>query len=147
MNMKIDDIHSIHKELIGEAVGDNKIDNMTDALKLAAGVELDKFGMSLMAESLSQFIGHYVNPEYVPFKSAVIDLILRYRIMDGAEQADLFDKIRSMFKQIFIEKYGSEGADKAEVLANIYSDQMIAVFKKNSVQANTEMYPENPTVY
>lgn len=151
MNLKIEDIYEIRNDLLGapkvEAVGDNKIDNMMADLKLATSVELDRFAMMMMADGLSKFTKQYVTPEYAPFKQKVVDLIMRYRVTDGEEQADLFNKIQSMFKQIFVEKFGADSAEKAGVLANLYAEQMIAIFKKNSAQANTEMYPKDQTVY
>jgi hypothetical protein len=151
METKIEDIYEIRNDLLGapkvEAVGDNKIDNMMADLKLAAGVELERFAMKMLADGMSKFAQQYATPEYLPFKEKVVDLIMRYRVTDGEEQADLFNKIQSMFKQIFVEKFGADSAEKAGVLAMQYAEQMIAIFKKNSAQANTEMYPKDQTVY
>lgn len=134
-------VKELYTELV-EAIGDNKVDNMTDELKRATEVELDRFVSQMLQTNVKRFASAYALPQYEAFRESFKDILLRYQVMDGEEKGDLFVKIEQMFKDIFTEKYAGLGPEAAELTAKLYAEQMIKVFKDNSIQMNTEMYPE-----
>lgn len=132
---------------ISEAIGDNTVDNMVDELTRSTNIELGKFVSSLLNTNINLFLHSYSLPQYEEFRATFRHVLSRYQVMDGMEQGDLFRKIENMFKDIFISKFGDLGPEVAEVIAQRYSNQMIDMLKKNSVQANVDLDSDREGVY
>ena len=122
-----------------EALGDNKVDNIVDDLARAADIELQMFSASLLNTQAKEFLQSYRTPQFEGFRAAFRAVVARYRVMDGTEQGDLFHKIEILFKDIFVQKFGALGPEAAELMSQRYSNQMVAVLKSLSVQANVDM--------
>lgn len=139
--MTIKEVINIYEELV-EAIGDNKVDNLIQDLQRVTEVETSMFVARLLQTNVKKFAFSYNLPQYEAFREAFKDVLGRYLVMDGEEKGDLFVKIESMFKEIFVQKYAGLGPEAAEQTAKLYAEQMICILKQNSVQANTEMYPQ-----
>lgn len=118
-----------------EAIGDNTVDNLMDALKRSTAVEVNNFTVALLNANVDKFQYAYRLPQHDQFRQDLRNVLERYRIMDGMEQGDLFVKIESMFKDLFVERYGSLGPEAAELIAVRYAKQMVLFLKENSIQA------------
>jgi hypothetical protein len=116
-----------------ENIGDNTVDNLMDELNRGVKIELGKFVGSLLNTGINRFLHSYNLPQYEGFRSAMINIIDRFRVMDGADQGDLFRKIDNMFRDIFISQYGHLGPEIAEMIAKKYAVQMIDFIKSYSV--------------
>ena len=141
---KQSEIYRLFGELCGtksleEAIGDNKIDNLADDLKRATEIELGMFAASLMNSYANDFIQSFRTPQFEGFREAFSDVVARYRVMDGTEQGDLFQKIETMFKDIFVQRFSALGPEAAELMAQRYSGQMVDMLKALSIQANTDL--------
>lgn len=130
-----------------EAIGDNKIDNMVQELGRVTEVELGMFVATMLQKTVSLFAYDYEAPKYDGFEKAFKDIKERYQVMSGEEQGDLFTKIEQMFKEIFVQKFSGLGPEEAEATAKLYANQMIGILKDNSIQKNTEMYPQIKSIY
>ena len=83
------------------------------------------------------FLQSFRAPMFEGFREAFQDVVSRYRLMDGTEQGDLFHKIETMFKDIFVQRFSALGPEAAELMAQRYSGQMVDMLKSLSIQANT----------
>lgn len=127
-----------------EQVGDNKIDHMAEAIRRSVDIEIDMFVASLLNSMVNDFGKSYTNPQYEGFRMAMQDIEQRYRVMDGMERQDLFQKIENIFKGIFLQKFNALGPEAAELAAVRYAGQMIKKIKEsydNSAQPVIDLYP------
>lgn len=141
----LDEIKGLHESLItakspvAEAIGDNKVDNLLSELKTFTADEIELSAVKSLAKHVNEFVGAYESPIDPRFKEKVIEIILRYRVMDGVEQQDLFDKIRIMFNDIFYAKFPTAPSAVKEEAAQLYAHQMIAILKKHAVGSAVNM--------
>jgi hypothetical protein len=142
--------YDVKRSLKAEAVGDNKVDNMIEETRRSVEVEISMFVLALLNTSLKAFAQQYRTPQHEGFRGAMQDLYERYRVMDGTERADLFEKIELMFKGIFQDNYDSLGPDAAELVAKRYAKQMCDMIKAENrdPMASTELlYPNQTDLY
>lgn len=120
---------------MSEAIGDNTVDNLVDQLKTATAVEVSHFVVGLLNSNSDSFSYAFNLPSYDGFKTATTAIVDRFRLMDGAEQGDLFTKIMLMFKDLTMAQYGELGTDAAELVAVKYARLMIDFLKSKAIQA------------
>lgn len=141
----LNDIKGLHSELIeakspvAEAIGDNKVDNMLSELKTFTADEVELCAINTLAKYPNEFLKYYETPIDPRFRDQVIEIIKRFRVMDGVEQQDLFDKIRIMFNDIFYAKFPTAKSAEKEAAAQLFAHQMIAIIKKHAVGSNVNM--------
>lgn len=150
MNQKIREVYEIYGQIkdeeskkgsgqVIEAIGDNTVDNLMCDLKRSSEVEIDMFVCALLNSNQDNFGFAYVVPQYDGFQDSFQKVVQRYRVMDGMEQGDLFEKVSGMFKDIFMSKCAAMGPKVAEQVGKKYAEQMIGMLKRESIQANVDM--------
>lgn len=131
------DVATMESTELTEEVFDD-FDTVYEALRTGVEMELKNFTTNLLAMNVESFAWAFVTPTTEVFKDAWEHVVTKFTVRDVASREQFLERIRILFRNIFIEKMNIKDEQMALDLADAY----YGVFKVSVNKLLDEMKPK-----